>query len=99
MAFLTELPDNLDPTIVYVLGEGAHLWSVAMVCPCGCEAVLHMGLHADARPCWRLTYHWDGTASLVPSVWRQVGCHSHFFLRRGRIEWCVTRATSSSDYG
>lgn len=30
----------------------------------------------------------DGTVSIKPSGWRQKGCRSHFFLKRGQIEWC-----------
>lgn len=88
--FVQELPDSPDSRLVYVLGEGAHLWAVAMVCPCGCGETLHMSLHEDARPRWHLTCHLDGTASLRPSVWRRVGCHSHFFLRSGQIQWSAT---------
>ncbi|WP_236819161.1 DUF6527 family protein [Alicyclobacillus ferrooxydans] len=59
-----------------------------MLCPCGCGEVLHMSLHPDGRPRWELTRHPDGTVSLSPSVWRKVGCRSHFFLERGRVRWC-----------
>jgi hypothetical protein len=48
---------------------------------------LHMNLLTDERPCWQVTRHQDGTATLHPSVWRQKGCYSHFWLRRGRIHW------------
>lgn len=83
-----ELPDSLDAKTVYVAGENGHRWFVAMICPCGCGETLHMSLLADARPRWALTHHKDGTISLTPSVWRQVGCRSHFFLVQGRIRWC-----------
>jgi hypothetical protein len=82
-----ELPERLDPRSVYVLGEGKHLWFVVMICPCGCKAKLEMSLLADAKPRWRLIEHADGTISLQPSVWRKIGCRSHFFLRRGLIRW------------
>ncbi|MER9417949.1 DUF6527 family protein [Mesorhizobium sp. M0306] len=59
-----------------------------MLCPCGCRRVLHMNLLADERPCWRLTRHDDGTTTLHPSVWRKTDCGSHFWFRRGRVEWC-----------
>ncbi|WP_246471270.1 DUF6527 family protein [Aminobacter carboxidus] len=58
-----------------------------MLCPCGCRRVLHMNLLADERPCWRLTRHDDGTTTLHPSVWRKTDCGSHFWFRRGRVEW------------
>lgn len=86
--WIEELPEKLDPKAVYVLGEGEHRWFVAMVCPCGCEETLQVSLLPDAKPRWRLVEHVDdGTISLSPSVWRTVGCRSHFFLRRGMIEW------------
>jgi hypothetical protein len=83
-----ELPDRLDANTVYIAGENGHVWFVAMMCPCGCGETLHMSLLADARPRWALTQHKNGSVSLAPSVWRQVGCKSHFFLVEGRIQWC-----------
>lgn len=38
--FTGELPDVLDPTPVYVVGERRHRWFVALVCPCGCGETL-----------------------------------------------------------
>ena len=86
--YLAELPEEPDPKVVYVLGEGHHRWFVSLLCPCGCGAMLQMSLLAQDKPHWRLAIHDDGTTSIHPSVWRHVGCHSHFFLRRGLIEWC-----------
>ncbi len=88
---IEELPDRLDAKAVYVGGENGHFWFVALVCPCGCGETLQMSLLADVRPRWTLSRHPDGTASLTPSVWRQVGCRSHFFLVKGRIQWCQNR--------
>lgn len=85
---VTELPDVLDRYSVYVTGEGEHLWFAALQCPCGCGDTLQVSLHPEGRPRWHLTRHWDGTASLMPSVWRGVGCRSHFFLHRGCVKWC-----------
>jgi hypothetical protein len=83
-----ELPEHLDVNRVYVAGEGAHRWFVAMLCPCGCGETLHMNLLQESRPLWKLREHKNGTVTLRPSVWRRKGCHSHFFLRRGLIKWC-----------
>ena len=87
--YVEELPDQLDPKAVYVLGEGKHRWFAAMLCPCGCGSTVQVSLMASTRPRWRLIEHVsDGTVSLEPSLWREGGCESHFFLRRGFIEWC-----------
>ena len=86
--YLEELPETLDADTVYVMGEGEKKWFVAMICPCGCGAIVQVSLLPDAKPQWRLHEYGDNTISLHPSIWRKVGCHSHFFLRRGFIEWC-----------
>lgn len=83
-----EFPDNLEKTKVYLAGEGENLWAAAMVCPCGCGDLIELNLLKQARPCWNVRLHSEGTVSLTPSVWRQKGCRSHFWLRSGRIDWC-----------
>jgi hypothetical protein len=86
--FVEELPERLEPKKLYVEGEAGHVWAVAMVCPCGCGQALTMNMLPDAYPRWKLTVHDDQSVTMHPSVWRQVGCKSHFFLRHGMIEWC-----------
>jgi hypothetical protein len=82
------LPKKLKRKTLYVVEDDGFEEQAAMVCPCGCGAVLQLNLLTDERPCWRVTRHGDGTATLQPSVWRQKGCMSHFWFRRGQIEWC-----------
>ncbi len=82
-----EEPDDLDPTKVYAVGEREHLWHISMLCPCGCRAKISLNALPDDSPRWTLEDR-DGVPSLRPSVWRHVGCRSHFFLQDGRIEWC-----------
>lgn len=82
------LPDVLRRGALYVVEEDGFQEQAAMLCPCGCKRVLHMNLLPDERPCWVLTQHDDGTATLHPSVWRKKDCGSHFWFRRGRVQWC-----------
>lgn len=82
-----EEPEEFEPMQVYALGEGGHLWHISMLCPCGCGEKISLNTLPDDSPRWTLEEH-DGVPSIRPSVWRRVGCRSHFFLRRGRIEWC-----------
>ena len=83
-----DLPDSPKALIVYVAGQGSHAWGAALLCPCGCGERIDLNLLKQVRPCWTLEEHPDGTISLMPSVWRQKGCKSHFFVRRGKIDWC-----------
>jgi len=81
------LPKTLKRRTLYVVREDEIDEQAAMLCPCGCGRTLHMNLLPDERPCWKVTRHDDGTASLHPSVWRKKDCGSHFWFRRGRIQW------------
>ena len=83
-----ELPERLVNDLLYVVGEGRHRWYAAMICPCGCGEILHMGLLEDARPRWQAVQQKNGAATLRPSVNRRVGCRAHFFLEHGKIRWC-----------
>lgn len=82
-----DVPDAPSPRTVYVVGEGEHQWYAVLACPCLCGAIVQLSLLENDRPRWTLTEHGDRTISLSPSVLRRRGCQSHFFLRRGRIEW------------
>lgn len=82
------LPKKLKIRTLYLVEDDGITEQAAMVCPCGCNKTLHMNLLPDERPCWQVTRHPDGTATLHPSVWRKKECGSHFWFRKGRVQWC-----------
>ena len=83
-----EKPDLMDGRTVYVIGEDDAYWAAVFVCPCGCSAEVWLNLleHKD-RPTWTVEGAQGGKAHITPSVWRQTGCQSHFFIKRGRLIW------------
>jgi hypothetical protein len=85
--FVSDLPDQLLSQTLYVIGEGTP-WSGAMVCPCGCDSLIHLSLLKDDSPRWTVEISFFGLPTLAPSVWRTRECRAHFFLRGGRILWC-----------
>lgn len=85
---VNELPDTIKPQTVYVVGENNHTWFAAMLCPCGCQETIQLSLLTTGRPRWTWQKHWNRTVTLHPSVWRQKGCRSHFFIRKGQVTWC-----------
>ena len=85
--FVAEAPEKLAPNVVYVECEGENAWVAVMLCPCGCEAHISLNLLPETQPCWTVEVDAKGTPSIRPSVWRTAGCKSHFFLRRGQIDW------------
>ena len=83
-----EEPETLRSGIVYVVGTGAKPWAAALKCPCGCREIVWLNLlDAEDRPVWEIAMHPNQTITVYPSVWRTVGCRSHFSLWRGKIIW------------
>ena len=63
-------------------------------CPCDCGSVVTLSLQAVHRPHWRLTRAHADRPTLYPSVWRDKGCLSHFWVRDGCVYWCPDTGTS-----
>jgi hypothetical protein len=55
-----------------------------MMCPCGCGEQLPINLDPEAGPAW-VAHQYGGKLSVYPSVWRDVGCESHFIVWRDEI--------------
>lgn len=84
---VNDVPGVVKPGTVYLVGEGDQIWCAVLRCPCGCRATIQLGMLRDSRPCWKAITHANSTISLAPSIWRRVGCKSHFTLDSGRIHW------------
>jgi hypothetical protein len=82
-----ELPASIPRHRVVQLADGGRDWSVGMNCPCGCGDVIELLLLPTANPHWTLSLDSLKRPTLNPSVWRAVGCGSHFWVRSGRIFW------------
>ena len=87
MEIVDDWPPVFDHSIVYIQIDDTGPWAAAFVCPCGCEQVIYLNLIESVRPSWRVEAKWFRGISVSPSVWRKVGCKSHFFIRDGNIQW------------
>lgn len=67
---------------------GTPRWAL-FKCPCGCGAIVTLSLQRVHSPCWTLEEYQSGRPSLHPSIWRDRGCFSHFWVKDGRILWCA----------
>lgn len=79
-------------TLYFVAPNGNPKW-VLFRCPCGCSSVITLSLQQAHRPRWTLKISPNGRPILYPSVWRDVGCMSHFWVRDGRVHWCQDTGT------
>lgn len=86
--FVKDFPDIPEPLRVYFLGPPGKEWLAGLACPCGCNELIELVLKGNEHPKWSATIDHDRKVTLRPSVWRNVGCKSHFFLTKGEIHWC-----------
>lgn len=83
------LPAMLPRRDLVVAHADGEDWSVGLRCPCGCGDTLELMLLREVRPHWRLEVDRSRRPSLYPSIWRDTGCGSHFWVRRGQVHWCI----------
>ena len=71
------------------LGRDADktVWGGVMQCPCGCRENIHLNFVRGHDSVWTYRIGRDGTVTLFPSVWKNQGCRSHFFVRKGVLIW------------
>ena len=95
---LQKAPKNEDvknKDFFLVSPSGVPKW-ILFKCPCGCSHVVTLSVQPVHNPRWRLGLNAEGAPTLHPSVWQKTGCHSHFWVRDGRIFWCENTGTPST---
>lgn len=72
---------------IRVMRNDQPKWAL-FLCPCGCRSVVTLSLQFAHRPHWTVSESKKHRPSMRPSVWRDIGCMSHFWVEDGRIYWC-----------
>jgi hypothetical protein len=81
-------PADVPPgEMVLVEYQGRRYWTVFR-CPCGCGDVITLMAESENRASWTTAVSKEGRPCLTPSIWRNVGCFSHFWVHDGRVYWC-----------
>ncbi len=79
---------------IALIHRGGKYRSVVFACPSDCGDLIVLNLDPAAGHAWRVKVS-DGHVSLLPSVWRDSGCGSHFILWESEVWWC---GIGESDY-
>lgn len=72
--------------MVVVGGKDYVKWAY-LKCPCGCGDILSLSLMKSIKPNWKLRIDKNKLPTLYPSIWREDGCESHFWIWKGKLEW------------
>lgn len=86
VSVVDDIPDQATPGYLCLVGEGHNYWAATMRCPCGCGDTVTLNL-IGPHPVWRALIGQSGKVSLHPSVYRQTGCRSHYWVREGVVIW------------
>lgn len=81
-------PDDLIPGRLVVVQDGPVQKWACFRCPCGCGARMQLSLNPTRRPRWSVSADWLRRPTVAPSVHQRDGCRAHFWIRKGRVEWC-----------
>jgi Family of unknown function (DUF6527) len=89
--FVGEDPDHasLRSGELHVVGNRQYQKWALLRCPCDCGETIMLSLSTKKRPRWTVAIDWLGRPTVQPSIRQTAGCYSHFWLRRGRLDWCA----------
>lgn len=85
-----------DGDFYCVVTQSERRW-VMFRCPCGCNEIITLSLQKVHYPNWQLRERHERRPTLYPSVWRDVGCYSHFWIEDGRVFWCKNTGVHPDD--
>lgn len=79
--------NKMRPGCVYIERRGDKDRWAHFVCPDGCGAPISLNLMTSRNPHWTVEYSYKSGVTINPSVWKDTGCRSHFFIRNSEVEW------------
>ena len=80
-------PKTVNNRDIYIIKDGDVPDTILLKCPCGCDATIQLNLLPDAKPKWNYTIGNKKEISIFPSIWRNKGCKSHFFIKKSKVVW------------
>ncbi len=86
---VNKTPSNhevLDRVFIVVTFQCKPIWALFR-CPCGCQHVISLSLQRIHKTFWKVNLNKEQRPTLNPSVWQIEKCHSHFWVKDGRIYW------------
>jgi len=89
LTVLAKTPSNEnvgEKDFITVVFQNKPVWALFR-CPCGCRHVISLSLQRIHNPHWNVSKSSSGRPTVYPSVWQKKGCHSHFWIKDGRVYW------------
>lgn len=81
--------ESVDDNSLLITQTGRLRKWASFRCPGHCGKIVRLRLASSESPNWKVAFDWLGRATIAPSVRQLTSCGCHFWVRRGRIEWCA----------
>lgn len=81
-------PEDIAHGEIVIVGDEKYQKWACFRCPGGCEDIILLSLNKSRRPSWRVFPDWLKRPTLHPSVRQLNECKCHFWMRKGRVDWC-----------
>jgi hypothetical protein len=82
-----QCPDKHEPGVLYVAMDNGKPFFSEALCPCGCGEMFHLIFNQGETPSWIINIDEQNLPDISPSVLKTNGCRSHFFIKKGAIQW------------
>lgn len=83
------VPEVVRAGVIYIVGgSGYQKWALFR-CPKYEDEIVQLSLMASRRPRWTVETDFIGRPTIHPSVRQLDGSLAHFWVKRGRVEWCA----------
>ena len=88
--------EELSESRVLIVRNGDFDKWACFRCPGGCGEKIMLSL-SGSRPRWSARLDWIDRPTLYPSVRQLNNCRCHFWVRKGRVEWCSDSGQSQQE--
>jgi hypothetical protein len=82
-------PEALAAGRLIVVRDDGLDKAACLRCPGGCGEKIMLSLSPKRWPRWQVRLDWLGRPTVEPSIRQLNECQCHFWIRRGRIDWCA----------
>lgn len=86
-SYEVDLPDTIKSKQILIIKDGVEPELLVLKCPCGCNQDIMLNLLKDTKPKWDFDFTSKDEINIYPSIWRNIGCKSHFFIKKGKVDW------------
>lgn len=80
-------PENINNNIIYVVGGKDYVKWAYLKCPDNCGETIMLNLSKSKSPSWSISQDKYGRTNISPSINKKDGCKSHFWIKKGNVNW------------